>query len=126
MRRDGDQFIQTLKTRGQSVAGLSERTEWDWYLPKAKLDTKKLSDECWPASLAELDKKTLAPLFTTDFVRQRAEVAWGRGKAKVASASVSRGSTAGRRCASSITVASTWPSCWTCAASTSTPTSAPC
>lgn len=83
MRRDGDQFIQTLKTRGQSVAGLSERNEWDWYLPKAKLDTKKLSDECWPASLAELDKKTLAPLFTTDFVRQRAEVAWGRGKAKV-------------------------------------------
>ncbi|MDV3443726.1 CYTH domain-containing protein, partial [Pseudomonas otitidis] len=48
MRRDGDQFIQTLKTRGQSVAGLSERNEWDWYLPKAKLDTKKLSDECWP------------------------------------------------------------------------------
>ncbi|MDH1108994.1 inorganic triphosphatase, partial [Metapseudomonas otitidis] len=83
MRRDGEQFIQTLKTRGQSVAGLSERNEWDWYLPKAKLDTKKLSDECWPASLAELDKKTLAPLFTTDFVRQRAEVAWGRGKAKV-------------------------------------------
>lgn len=83
MRRDGDQFIQTLKTRGQSVAGLSERNEWDWYLPKAKLDTKKLSDECWPASLAELDKKALAPLFTTDFVRQRAEVAWGRGKAKV-------------------------------------------
>ena len=83
MRRDGDQFIQTLKTRGQSVAGLSERNEWDWYLPKAKLDTQALSDECWPASLAELDKKTLAPLFTTDFVRQRAEVAWGRGKAKV-------------------------------------------
>ncbi|MBB2493967.1 CYTH domain-containing protein [Aquipseudomonas ullengensis] len=83
LRRDGEQFIQTLKTRGQSVAGLSERNEWDWYLQKAKLDTKKLTDECWPASLAELDKKQLKPLFTTDFVRQKAEIAWGRGKAKV-------------------------------------------
>ncbi|OZB24969.1 MAG: adenylate cyclase, partial [Pseudomonas sp. 34-62-33] len=59
LRRDGEQFIQTLKSRGQSVAGLSERNEWDWYLSKAKLDLKKLDDSCWPASLAELDKKTL-------------------------------------------------------------------
>jgi len=83
LRRDGEQFIQTLKSRGQSVAGLSERNEWDWYLDKAKLDTKKLTDDCWPAALAELDKKTLKPIFTTDFVREKAEIAWGRGKAKV-------------------------------------------
>ncbi|WP_397378806.1 inorganic triphosphatase [Pseudomonas sp.] len=83
LRRDGDQFIQTLKTRGQSVAGLSERNEWDWYLSKAKLDLKKLDDSCWPAALAELDKTLLQPIFTTDFIRQRAEIAWGRGKAKV-------------------------------------------
>ena len=83
IRRDGDQFIQTLKTRGQSVAGLSERNEYDWYLTKAKLDVKKLDDSCWPASLAELDKKTLQVIFTTDFVRERAEIAWGRGKSKV-------------------------------------------
>ncbi|MEX6500913.1 CYTH domain-containing protein [Pseudomonas zhanjiangensis] len=83
LRRDGEQFIQTLKTRGQSVAGLSERNEYDWHLAKAKLDLKRLDDSCWPASLAELDKKQIKPLFTTDFVRQRAEIAWGRGKAKV-------------------------------------------
>lgn len=83
LRRDGEQFIQTLKSRGQSVAGLSERNEWDWYLDKAKLDPKKLTDDCWPAALAELDKKTLKPIFTTDFVREKAEIAWGRGKAKV-------------------------------------------
>jgi hypothetical protein len=34
-------------------------------------------------ALAELDKKTLKPIFTTDFVRERAEIAWGRGKTKV-------------------------------------------
>lgn len=83
LRKDGDEVIQTLKTRGQSVAGLSERNEYDWKLPKAKLDVKKLDGECWPESLAELDKKTLKPIFTTDFVRERAEIAWGRGKAKV-------------------------------------------
>ncbi|HBX57891.1 inorganic triphosphatase [Pseudomonas sp. UBA2684] len=83
LRRDADQFIQTLKTRGHSVAGLSERNEWDWFLDKAKLDLKKLDDSCWPAALAELDKKQLKPIFTTDFVRQRAEIAWGRGKSKV-------------------------------------------
>jgi len=83
LRRDGEQFIQTLKSRGQSVAGLSERNEWDWYLDKAKLDLKKLTDDCWPSALAELDKKTLKPIFTTDFVREKAEIAWGRGKAKV-------------------------------------------
>ena len=83
LRRDGEQFIQTLKSRGQSVAGLSERNEWDWYLDKAKLDIKKLGDDCWPASLADLDKKTLKPIFTTDFVREKAEIAWGRGKTRV-------------------------------------------
>lgn len=83
LRKDGDDIIQTLKTRGQSVAGLSERNEYNWDLPKAKLDVKKLDGECWPEQLAELDKKTLKPIFTTDFVRERAEIAWGRGKTKV-------------------------------------------
>ena len=81
LRRDGEDVIQTLKTRGESVAGLSVRNEYDWNLPKAKLDIKKLDGECWPQELAELDKKTLKPIFTTDFVRERAEISWGRGKA---------------------------------------------
>jgi len=83
IRKDGDAIIQTMKTRGQSIAGLSERNEYNWDIPKAKLDLKKLDGECWPEELAELDKKTIKPLFTTDFIRERAEIAWGRGKAKV-------------------------------------------
>lgn len=83
LRRDGDTYIQTLKTRGNSVAGLSERNEWDWYLDAPQLDPSRLTDDCWPASLADLDKQRLAPIFTTDFVREKAEIAWGRGKAKV-------------------------------------------
>jgi len=83
LRRDGEQLIQTLKSRGQSVAGLSERNEWDWYLQQPALDLDKLDDSCWPASLAQLDKRALAPIFSTDFVREKAEIAWGRGKSKV-------------------------------------------
>ncbi|QXI38318.1 CYTH domain-containing protein [Pseudomonas xantholysinigenes] len=83
LRRDGEAIIQTLKCRGQSVAGLSERNEYEWSLDKVKLDLKKLDATCWPEQLAGLDKKTIKPLFTTDFTREYAEIAWGRGKAKV-------------------------------------------
>ena len=83
LRRDGEVIIQTLKCRGQSVAGLSERNEYEWPLEKAKLDLKKLDATCWPEQLAALDKKTIKPLFSTDFTREYAEISWGRGKAKV-------------------------------------------
>ncbi|MFC3607671.1 CYTH domain-containing protein [Stutzerimonas tarimensis] len=83
LRRDGETSIQTLKSRGQSVAGLSERNEWDWYLERPELDLSKLDDSCWPAALATLDKNRLAPIFRTDFVREKADIAWGRGKARV-------------------------------------------
>ncbi|WP_313047562.1 CYTH domain-containing protein [Pseudomonas soli] len=83
LRRDGEVIIQTLKCRGQSVAGLSERNEFEWHLDKVKLDLKKLDGTCWPEQLAGLDKKAIKPLFTTDFTREYAEIAWGRGKAKV-------------------------------------------
>ena len=83
LRRDGEQFIQTLKSRGQSVAGLSERNEWDWYLQRPELDPALLGDDCWPASLAELDKASLQPLFTTDFVREKADIGWGEGEDEV-------------------------------------------
>ena len=83
LRRDGEQFIQTLKSRGQSVAGLSQRNEWDWYLQRPELDLSLLGDDCWPASLAELDKSTLQPLFSTDFVREKADIGWGEGEGEV-------------------------------------------
>lgn len=78
LRRDGEQFIQTLKSRGQSVAGLSERNEWDWYLSQPALDLNLLDDQCWPQALAELDKTQLQPVFTTDFQRTRAMLCWER------------------------------------------------
>src|SRR5690606_27389059 len=78
VRRDGDQFIQTLKSSGQSVAGLSERSEWDWPVSAASLDLTLLDDSCWPASLAPLDHLHLLPVFTTDFQRTKALLRWER------------------------------------------------
>ncbi len=78
IRRDGDTYIQTLKSRGQSVAGLSERNEWDWYVDSDNLDLSLLDDECWPASLADLDRAAIRPLFTTHFERTKVLLGWER------------------------------------------------
>lgn len=78
IRRDGDIYIQTLKSRGQSVAGLSERNEWDWQVPAPTLDFALLDDRCWPAALAELDHQLLQPVFTTDFERTKVLLRWAR------------------------------------------------
>lgn len=83
VRRDGEQFIQTLKSKGQSVAGLSERNEWDWPVGGPGLDLTLLDDGCWPASLAGLDKLSLRPMFTTDFQRTRGILRWQRGDEQV-------------------------------------------
>lgn len=84
LRRDGGQYIQTLKSRGQSVAGLSNRNEWDWYLDQPSLDPERLDDQCWPAELAGLDKAALQPIFSTDFVREKADLVWQRDGQQVA------------------------------------------
>ncbi|WP_462401678.1 CYTH domain-containing protein [Pseudomonas sp. Marseille-QA0332] len=103
LRRDGDVIIQTLKCRGQSVAGLSERNEYEWQLDKVKLDFKKLDGSCWPQQLEQLDKKTIKPLFTTDFTREFAEIAWGRGKHKVViEAALDQGSVSAGKCKEAI------------------------
>lgn len=76
IRRDGEQRIQTLKSKGASMAGLSERNEWDWYIDSDNLVMAHLDDSCWPESLHELDKQQLKELFRTDFTRKSIELAW--------------------------------------------------
>lgn len=78
IRRDGEQLIQTLKSKGASVAGLSERNEFDWPLKSNRLVLSHLDASCWPESLAGLDKKQLKAVFSTDFKRQFAEIRWLR------------------------------------------------
>jgi len=78
MRRDGDQYIQTLKYNADSIAGMSTRKEWDWYLDSPDLDLSVLDSHCWPADLKDVDTRQLAPIFRTDFKRTRALIRWQR------------------------------------------------
>lgn len=70
VRRQGERFIQTLKTRGQSIDGLHQRGEWEWDLDDATLDPARLTGDIWPAALPPAAGLTLLPVFTTDFRRR--------------------------------------------------------
>lgn len=76
VRKDGEQYIQTLKAKGHSIGGLSERDEFDWYIKDEHLDLSLLDAEHWPPALADLDKTTLAAIFATDFIRDYILVDW--------------------------------------------------
>lgn len=70
LRDNGQQHIQTLKTRGHSEGGLSRRGEWEWELSTPALDIDLL--ETLPA-LSNLSRQQLSQLkaiFTTDFQRE--------------------------------------------------------
>ncbi|MET4161617.1 inorganic triphosphatase YgiF [Marinobacterium sp. MBR-111] len=70
VRRQGERFIQTLKTRGQSIDGLHQRGEWEWDLASEQLDPALLEADIWPAELIAPDQLALIPVFTTDFTRR--------------------------------------------------------
>lgn len=72
IRQSGEQWEQTLKTRGTSTAGLQQRGEWNWPLARPQLDTALFDQEDvrqhWPASV---DASQLDALFATHFERHR-------------------------------------------------------
>lgn len=74
VRKKGDAFIQTLKTKGKSVSGLSERGEWEWELADNKLDISLLEGlDVWPEGM-NLD--SLNAVFETNFVRHQVLIEW--------------------------------------------------
>ena len=70
IRKAGDDFIQTLKTRGEFVDGAHRREEWEWPVSSPELDLSLLEDT--PLN-AELDLSRLQVVFETNFQR---EVLW--------------------------------------------------
>lgn len=68
-------FIQTFKTAGRSVNGLSQRGEWEWELPENALNLSHL-DECeaWPK---DIDTDNLVTVFETNFTRYVFDIDWG-------------------------------------------------
>lgn len=76
IRRDGERYIQTLKTAGSGAAGLSVRSEWEWPRPLAELDLELLRPHLPEALQQDTVLSALEPLFATNFTR---EVRWLRG-----------------------------------------------
>ncbi|CAG9183183.1 CYTH domain-containing protein [Cupriavidus pinatubonensis] len=68
LRRKGAQWLQTLKTAGQSQGGLASRHEWETEVDGEAIELQTLPDEA-RALLAPLADR-LAPVFRTDFVRR--------------------------------------------------------
>ncbi|WP_432698148.1 inorganic triphosphatase [Marinobacterium sp. YM272] len=78
LRRDGDQVIQTFKGRGDSLAGLSVRAEWDWYLQQELLEPERLLEFDLPSGVDARVLEQLTPLFRTDFTRTKGSLQWRR------------------------------------------------
>src|SRR5690554_2921818 len=66
LREHKGHYIQTLKTKGQSVGGLHQRGEWEWEVCEPRLYPELLAGTAFPA---EVSVAELAPLFRTDFER---------------------------------------------------------
>lgn len=68
VRSQGGQFVQTLKTSGDSLDGLSSRGEWEWPLPDECLQPALVPNELWPPRIGpSLD--LITPVFSTSINR---------------------------------------------------------
>ncbi len=83
IREINGQYIQTLKTKGQSVNGLSRRGEWEWILESPELDGNRLAS-VWPEALQGTDVSALEPVFRTDFERRVIDLEWEGAKIELA------------------------------------------
>ncbi|MFP8968621.1 inorganic triphosphatase [Pokkaliibacter sp. CJK22405] len=69
IRRDGDTYLQTLKTQGTSQGGVHQRGEWEMPIPEARLDLSLFPQEELPGCIAQDGR--LEAAFTTDFERHQ-------------------------------------------------------
>ncbi len=82
IRHKGGRYIQTLKTKGESINGLHRRGEWEWDVPSGALDRELLSScDAWPDSV---DVEALKPVFETNFVRLVSKLDWHQSEIELA------------------------------------------
>jgi len=82
IRKKSDRYIQTLKTKGQSINGLSKRGEWEWELDKPELNLVYLAQcDAWPKSV---NADCLSKAFETNFTRHQVEFTWEGARIELA------------------------------------------
>ncbi|CAJ0708458.1 Inorganic triphosphatase [Ralstonia edaphis] len=86
VRRQGSQWLQTLKTAAVSTSGLSARHEWEVPLQNdaLSLDAFVANNAAEAADYVRPHASALAPLFRTDFTRRLWHVAADGGEIEIA------------------------------------------
>ena len=83
-RLAGEQWLLTVKTAGQSTAGLSRRQEWEGPTTPGALQFDTLVDDAALSQTLMALRPQLQAMFCTDFERQRWIVAHGGAQIEVA------------------------------------------
>ena len=78
VRRSGDAFVQTVKSR-DGTAGFASRGEWEWPVASEALDPKALEQDAAALNLVARDLGRVAPVFVTDVARTKRMLALGEG-----------------------------------------------
>ncbi len=93
IRRDGDRFIQTVKTGDTAAAAVLSRGEWEGEVPSAEPRPELVDDPEIKAALGLILPGELRPLFTTRVRREVVEVNGNDalGRQKVIEAAFDRG-----------------------------------
>lgn len=81
IRKMGDRYIQTLKTRGDFVDGTHRRQEWEWPLLGTKLRMGLIADTPVGQSV---NLASLKPVFETNFQRRVVMIEQGETRVEVA------------------------------------------
>ncbi|MEP1216515.1 MAG: CYTH domain-containing protein [Marinobacter sp.] len=81
IRKMGDKYIQTLKTRGEFVDGAHRRQEWEWPLVGTKLKMGLIADTPVGQSV---NLAALQPVFETNFERRVVMIEQGETLIEVA------------------------------------------
>lgn len=77
IREQEGAYIQTLKTKGNSINGLHQRGEWEWLIAKPQLDMSLLLDDDCPFVIKDNDLvKELEVIFSTNFDRSIWMLEW--------------------------------------------------
>ena len=77
IREQSGTYIQTFKTKGNSVNGLHQRGEWEWQIDKPELDISLLVEADYPPAKQGADwAAELEVIFATNFARTVWIIEW--------------------------------------------------
>jgi inorganic triphosphatase YgiF len=68
LRRRGNRWLQTVKGAGEAIAGMHHRAEYEWAVPRARIDPALLATTPW-AELFAATAGRLALVFITEVIR---------------------------------------------------------